>query len=433
MDSEAKQLLSLGDNFHVFNFIREVLTCCILPELENTKDIPEDIRRLADFFRSWCDGYSMGSYNPLQGIQNTLDIIEGYISQRDDIPYANTGQVMIAAGMEISLTHILPLLPGCHGDGTHAILVPGPTYPTIIDSIEVAGFRTVTYFLNEKDDKWILDIADLSEALEKSPHPVMSIFVQNPGYPTGHIHDIDELQTIIRFAKKNKLIIFAIENFQLDIHDPEEKPFVSMRKVLLEMGSEFESVQLLSFFSPNKSIIGEPGMSVTYIDTLRFDKEVFEKLVDLTLSPPVIQQIYVSLLLSPVAFLEYPSFKEFHKEKEDIIKRIARIAKLVTSFFNSQPYITCTKPHAGQTVFAKLEFPQSWTYIGPRSSASLEEFYCQQLRDATQVPIIAGKFFSEFPGSSHFKFSFPVDEVKLLQKLDQFKTFHQKFIMTMVK
>ncbi|CAE1330563.1 GPT [Acanthosepion pharaonis] len=316
---------------------------------------------------------------------------------------------MIAAGMEISLTHILPLLPGCHGDGTHAILVPGPTYPTINDSIEVAGFRTVTYFLNEKDDNWNLDIADLSEALEKSPHPVMSIFVQNPGYPTGHIHGINELQTIIRFAKKNRLIIFAIENFQLDIYDPEEKPFVSMRKVLLEMGSEFESVQLLSFFSPNKSIIGEPGMSVTYIDTFRLDEEVFEKLVDLTLSPPVIQQIYVSLLLSPVAFLEYPSFKEFHNEKENIINRIARIAKLVTSFFNSQPYITCTKPHAGQTIFPKLEFPQSWTYIGPRSSASLEEFYCQQLRDATQVRIIAGMFFSEFPGSSHFKFSFPLD------------------------
>ena len=433
MERETTPLWALGDSYHVFSYMREILSLCILPELKDSRNIPEDICRLAASFRSWCDGESIGSYNPLEGIRNTLEIIEDYIDQRDNIPYSDTGQVMLAAGMEMAFTHTLPLLPGCHGNGSHAILVPGPTYPTIIDSIEVAGFRVISYYLREKNDSWTLDASDLSEALEGSPYPVMCMFVENPGYPTGHIYKTEELQMIISFAKKNGLIIFALENLQFDIHDPDERPFVSMRKVLLEMGSEYESVQLLSFFTPNKSIIGEHGMSVTYVDTFRLGRQVFDNLIKLTHNPPVLQQFYLSIFLSPRAIRDDPSFKEFKEEKEAIIKRVARTAKMVTAFFNSQPYISCTRPHAGQTVFPRLEFPQSWTYIGPRSSASLEEFYCEQLRDATKVPIIAGKSFYEYPGSCHFKFSFPVDEIELLQKLDYFKTFHQNFIMTMVK
>lgn len=431
--SPSSSVWARGETHHCFPYIRQVLTLCILPELKESNEMPDDICGLASTFQSWCDGYSIGSYNDLVGMKETLNTIKEYIGRRDHIDYKETDQIMIAAGLEMALTHILPVLPGCHGDGSHGILIPGPVFPPIRDSVEVAGFTAISYYLKEKDGRWTFDMNGLSEIIERSACPIMCIFVQNPGYPTGHIYNTEEMEDIIRVAKKNELVIFAMENLQMDIHDPAETPFISMRKTLLEMGNDFKSVQLLSFYTPNKSIIGEPGMSVTYVHAQGLGEDLFDNLMKLTHNPPVIQQFYMTLMLSPCFITNSLSYKKFTNEKEDILNRVGRIGKMVAAFFNSLPYIECTEPKAGHTVFARLKFPKSWTYIGPRSSASLEEFYCQQLMDATTVSIVAGKFFNEYPGSSHFKFSFPVDEVLLLQTLDQFKHFHQTFIMTMVK
>lgn len=66
----------------------------------------------------------------------------------------------------------------------------------------------------------------------------------------------DNIENIIRFAKKEKLFILADEVYQHNIY-AEGAAFHSFKKVLSEMGPEFAETELASFMSTSKGYMGE--------------------------------------------------------------------------------------------------------------------------------------------------------------------------------
>ena len=66
----------------------------------------------------------------------------------------------------------------------------------------------------------------------------------------------DNVRDIIRFCKRNNLLILADEVYQENLWKEGAK-FSSVRKVLLEMGPDYSDVQLVSFNSTSKGYFGE--------------------------------------------------------------------------------------------------------------------------------------------------------------------------------
>lgn len=64
------------------------------------------------------------------------------------------------------------------------------------------------------------------------------------------------IEEVIRFAKKEKLVLLADEVYQYNVY-AEGSAFFSFKKILKEMGPEFSNQQLASFMSTSKGYMGE--------------------------------------------------------------------------------------------------------------------------------------------------------------------------------
>ena len=85
-----------------------------------------------------------------------------------------------------------------------------------------------------------------------------AIVVINPGNPTGQCLEVENMKEIIKFCHKENLILIADEVYQENIYI-EGKKFTSFRKVLFDMGEEYNDVQLFSCHSISKGFLGECG------------------------------------------------------------------------------------------------------------------------------------------------------------------------------
>ena len=67
----------------------------------------------------------------------------------------------------------------------------------------------------------------------------------------------DNIESIIKFAHKERLVILADEVYQHNVYAA-DRQFHSFKKVLMEMGDEYSTTQqLASFMSTSKGYMGE--------------------------------------------------------------------------------------------------------------------------------------------------------------------------------
>lgn len=110
------------------------------------------------------------------------------------------------------------------------------------------------YMLDEEKG-WGLSVESLKAAVAKGRSEgkaVRGLVFINPGNPTGQCLSYDNLKELIKFAYDEKIVLMADEVYQENIYQ-DERPFVSARKVLKEMGEPYSSgVELLSFHTVSK-------------------------------------------------------------------------------------------------------------------------------------------------------------------------------------
>lgn len=112
----------------------------------------------------------------------------------------------------IKKEELLPLLGGKDGvshlplallDEGDEILIPDPGYPAFTDPALMIGAKVVYYNLTSKNNFKI----SLDELKKKISKKTKFMWVNFPGNPTGQVATLQELKTIVAFAKKHNIII----------------------------------------------------------------------------------------------------------------------------------------------------------------------------------------------------------------------------------
>lgn len=97
-----------------------------------------------------------------------------------------------------------------------------------------------------------------------------ALVVINPGNPTGNVLAREDIEQIIQICYENEIVICADEVYQSNIYT--DKPFISFRKVLAEMGNPYDkNVELLSMHSVSKGLQGECGFRGGYLEVHNMD------------------------------------------------------------------------------------------------------------------------------------------------------------------
>lgn len=144
---------------------------------------------------------------------------------------------------------------------------------------------------------------------------VRAIAVINPGNPTGQVLTESSIRDILSFAHREGLVVLADEVYQANIYKP-ELPFVSFKKVLKSMPECRDSLELASFHSLSKGVLGECGRRGGYMELVNFDKSVREQLLkraSINLCSNVAAQVMVGMMCRPPKAGE-PSYELYKKE-----------------------------------------------------------------------------------------------------------------------
>lgn len=413
-------------------FIRQVVALCTYPELLNMKELsfPDDAKQRAERILSGCKGHSVGSYSASPGIEVIREDIASYITQRDG-QKSKADDIILCTGASDGIKTILNMLmTGKSGDERAGVMIPVPQYPLYSATLTEYNAYAINYYLNE-DNHWSLEVSELKRALNEARSKCIprAICVINPGNPTGQVLTRENIESVIKFAKEENLVILADEVYQHNIYAAGSQ-FFSFKKVLTEMGPEYSNMELASFMSASKGYMGECGFRGGYCEIVNLDPEVkacLLKSISAKLCPPILGQIVMDVVTNPPKPSE-PSYKKFMEEKENVLSLLKQKAKLVTDLFNSIEGVKCNEVQGAMYAFPRLFLPQKAVEAAKAANQTPDSFYCTALLEETGICTVPGSGFREVEGTYHFRITIlpPLEEIQSVLKL--FKEFHLKFL-----
>ncbi|KAJ7356044.1 glycerol-3-phosphate O-acyltransferase 2 [Desmophyllum pertusum] len=89
----------------------------------------------------------------------------------------------------------------------------------------------------------------------------------------GQILTYDNIRDVIKFCAREKLVLFADEVYQETVFTSEAQ-FHSCKKVLRDLGPEYNTFQMMSLNSASKGFYGECGLRGAYLELIGFSKQV---------------------------------------------------------------------------------------------------------------------------------------------------------------
>ena len=311
----------------------------INPNLLNTNGISDDAKNTAKMLMSQAAS-PVGAYSAnSKGEIFVRKAVARYIEQRDGPAVkANWNNIYMTNGASEGVRQGFKLLLTEKTDG---ILVPIPQYPLYSALMTLEGGTLVKYFLDE-DKNWGVDAKDLERRIISAKDlgiNLKAIVVINPGNPTGNILRREDIESIIRLAHEHSFMLMADEVYQMNIYT-DKVPFISFRKVLAEMGEPYSSeVELISFHSVSKGLLGECGLRGGYFETHNLDmyaSDILYKLKSIELCSNTIGQLAAYLMVTPPN--EQTSSSEcverFLKERNGVYNGLKERAELMTRTFN---------------------------------------------------------------------------------------------------
>lgn len=411
-------------------FIRQVLALTVYPELMSSPDFPEDAKARAKVLLKGCGGQSVGAYSASQGIEVIREDIANYITRRDGGIPSNPQDIFLLTGASDGVVAIMKLLVSGSGSDRTGVMIPIPQYPLYSATVSELAAQKVSYYLDESNN-WSLDMAELERSLEEGKkHSIPRVLcIINPGNPTGQVLPRQNIEDVIKFAKKHRLFLMADEVYQDNVY-ADGCEFHSFKKVLMELGPEYsESVELVSFHSISKGYMGECGLRGGYMEVVNLDKTVKEqlrKLVSCRLCPPVTGQIAVDIVANPPKEGE-PSYELYMKEKSQVLGDLARKASLTAEMFNSIDGIHCNTVQGAMYSFPRIEIPPKAVAEAALQGQTPDSFYASQLLEETGICVVPGSGFGQRPGTYHFRMTILPPSEKMEKLFPLFRDFHKSF------
>ncbi|XP_073946972.1 alanine aminotransferase 1-like [Choristoneura fumiferana] len=313
------------------------------------------------------------------------------------------------------------------------VLIPIPQYPLYSASLAEYGLGQVGYYLDE-DNQWALDEKELTRAIEASktgPNAckVRALVVINPGNPTGQVLTRPNIETIIKFCHKHRLVLFADEVYQDNVY-AEGSQFFSFKKVMMEMGAPYsKEVEVASFMSVSKGYMGECGLRGGWMELVNFDPQVqanLYKAISAMLCPTVLGQTTVDLVAKPPKEGD-PSYELWLKEKTAVLASLNKRAKMIADTFNTMKGFRCNIVQGAMYAFPRFDMPPKAIEAAKAAGKAPDVFYAFKLLEETGICVVAGSGFGQRPGTYHFRTTILPQPALLQEMLDIFKGFHEKF------
>jgi aspartate/methionine/tyrosine aminotransferase len=412
-------------------YIRQFLSLLELPELmdnpEVTQHFPKDLlTRAKSFLQKHPHG--TGAYSQSAGIPFIKQAVADFIHTRDGIPTSREN-IILTDGASKGVQAAIMTLMKSSNDG---FMIPIPQYPLYSATIDLYGAKQIGYFIDEAGH-WQLNEHTLEESIANAAasgvHPV-AIAVINPGNPTGAILSYENIQMIIRFAKKHKLSILADEVYQENVYNPNKK-FYSFAKVIFDMNET--EVSLFSFHSVSKGFLGECGHRGGYTEFRNIPQDVMVELVKLqsiSLCANVVGQITTHLMVAPPQPGD-ESYATYVRERDAILGELKAKADILGTQVNKIPGMSLESPQGAMYAFVKFELPADPSVnLSAMNTDQRREYearrdfdYCMTLLEETGICVVPGSGFGQLPGTFHFRTTFlpPKDEIEeFVQKLKEF-------------
>merc|ERR1711915_241729 len=178
----------------------------------------------------------LGAYSDSRGLPGIRKEVAEFIERRDGYP-SDPDLIFLTDGASKGVMQILNTIIRDEKDG---ILVPVPQYPLYSAAISLFGGTLAPYYLEESAN-WGLDIGELRKSVLEARYKgitVRAMVIINPGNPTGQCLSRDNIKELIEFCYVENLVLLADEVYQQNIYQ-DERPFVSAKKVLMDMGLPF--------------------------------------------------------------------------------------------------------------------------------------------------------------------------------------------------
>ena len=195
--------------------------------LSATSVFPADVLERAKAYLSAIPG-GTGAYSNSQGIEKVRTEVAKFISDRDGFP-AHASDVFLTDGASPAVQMLVRSLIRNKHD---SVMIPIPQYPLYSASLALYGGSQVGYYLNEAKG-WGLDADELersyADARSHGKH-VRAIAVINPGNPTGNCLSQENIENVLKFAARHKIMVLADEVYQDNVW-VDDKPFRSFKKV----------------------------------------------------------------------------------------------------------------------------------------------------------------------------------------------------------
>ncbi|KAL8106352.1 hypothetical protein AgCh_029941 [Apium graveolens] len=325
-------------------FPRQVVALCQAPFLLDDPKVllvfPADAIARAKYYLSLTSG-GLGAYSDSRGLPGIRKEVAEFIERRDGYP-SDPELIYLTDGASKGVMQILQTIIRGQSDG---ILVPVPQYPLYSAAISLFGGSLVPYYLEETAN-WGLDIQNLRQSVAEARArgiTVRAMVIINPGNPTGQCLSEANLKEILLFCNQENLVLLGDEVYQQNVYQ-DERPFISARKVLMDIGPPVsKQVQLVSFHTVSKGYWGECGQRGGYLEMTNIPPQTVDeiyKVASISLSPNVPGQIFLGVMVNPPKPADI-SYDQFIRESKAILGSLRKRAHIMTDGFNSCRNVVC--------------------------------------------------------------------------------------------
>lgn len=412
-------------------FPRQVVALCQAPFLLDDPNVgllfPADAIARAKQYLSLASG-GLGAYSDSRGTPGVRKEVAEFIYRRDGYP-SDPELIYLTDGASKGVMQILNTIIRGENDG---ILVPVPQYPLYSATIALLGGSLVPYYLEETAN-WGLDTNELRKSVTQARRKgltVKAMVIINPGNPTGQCLSEDNLRKVLQFCYEENLVLLGDEVYQTNIYQ-DERPFISSKKVLMDMGPPIsKEVQLISFHSVSKGYFGECGQRGGYFEMTNIPPETVDeiyKVASISLSPNVPAQIFMGLMVNPPKPGDI-SYDQYIRESKGILESLRRRARLMTDGFNSCRNVVCNFTEGAMYSFPQIKLPPKAIEVAKQAGKVPDVFYCLKLLEATGISTVPGSGFGQKEGVFHLRTTILPLEEEMPAIMDSFKKFNDDFM-----
>ncbi|KAM7251602.1 hypothetical protein ACFE04_023485 [Oxalis oulophora] len=412
-------------------FPRQVVALCQAPFLLDDPNVgmlfPADAISRAKHYLSLTSG-GLGAYSDSRGLPGIRKEVADFIERRDGYP-SDPELIFLTDGASKGVMQMLNAVIRGDGDG---ILVPVPQYPLYSAAITLFGGSLVPYYLDESAN-WGLDVDNLRQSVAQARSKgitVRAMVIINPGNPTGQCLSVANLKEILYFCYQENLVLLGDEVYQQNVYQ-DERPFVSARKVLMDMGPPLsKEVRLVSFHTISKGYWGECGQRGGYFEMTnvpaRSVDEIY-KVASISLSPNVPAQILMGLMVSPPRPGDI-SYEQFMRESKGILESLRKRAQIMTDGFNSCKNVVCNFTEGAMYSFPQIKLPSKAIQAANEAGKVADVFYCLKLLEATGISTVPGSGFGQKEGVFHLRTTILPSEEDMPAIMESFKKFNDDFM-----